>query len=154
MGKNPNLIDQYVGSRVKARRNALRFSQSKLAAAVDISFQQIQKYEKGTNRIGASRLQAIAKFLQTTPSYFFEGAPMPDHALEVGFAEGKEENSSADFLATTEGRMLVESFCTITDTNVRKRLLDLMTALAQAIAQGQARAPSPPPVPGPGDRSI
>ena len=142
MGKNPNLIDQYVGSRVKARRTALRFSQSKLASAVAISFQQIQKYEKGTNRIGASRLQAIAKFLQTTPSYFFEGAPVPDHTIEVGFAEGKDSQSATDFLATTEGRVLVESFCMISDSNVRKRLLDLMTALAQAIAQSQSSGAS------------
>lgn len=142
MGKNPNLIDQYVGSRVKARRNSLRFSQSKLASAVDISFQQIQKYEKGTNRIGASRLQAIAKFLQTTPSYFFEGAPVPDHTIEVGFAEGKDSQDATDFLATTEGRVLVESFCMISDSNVRKRLLDLMTALAQAVAQSQSSGAS------------
>ena len=73
--KAPNPIDKHVGSRVRMRRMMLAMSQEKLGDALGLTFQQVQKYEKGTNRIGASRLQQIANILQVPVSFFFEGAP-------------------------------------------------------------------------------
>ena len=79
--KAPNPIDKHVGSRVRMRRMMLSMSQEKLGDALSLTFQQVQKYEKGTNRIGASRLQQIANILQVPVSFFFEGAPnMPGHS--------------------------------------------------------------------------
>ena len=75
MKKNPNPIDTFVGSRVRMRRLMVGMSQEKLADGLGITFQQVQKYEKGTNRIGASRLQQISRILQVPVSFFFEGAP-------------------------------------------------------------------------------
>ena len=78
--KTPNPIDKHVGSRVRMRRMMLSMSQEKLGDALGLTFQQVQKYEKGTNRIGASRLQQISNILQVPVSFFFEGAPnMPGH---------------------------------------------------------------------------
>ena len=73
--KKPNPIDVHVGSRVRLRRNMLGMSQEKLGEALGITFQQIQKYEKGANRVGASRLQAIATVMNVPVSFFFEDAP-------------------------------------------------------------------------------
>jgi transcriptional regulator with XRE-family HTH domain len=73
--KSPNPIDKHVGSRVRMRRMMISMSQEKLGEKLGITFQQIQKYEKGTNRIGASRLQQISQILQVPVSFFFEGAP-------------------------------------------------------------------------------
>src|SRR2546429_9554774 len=75
--KAPNRIDKHVGSRVRMRRMMLSMSQEKLGDALGLTFQQVQKYEKGTNRIGASRLQQISLILQVPVSFFFEGAPSP-----------------------------------------------------------------------------
>jgi transcriptional regulator with XRE-family HTH domain len=75
MTKSPNPADKYVGSRVRMRRLMLSMSQGKLAAVLGLTFQQVQKYEKGANRIGASRLQALSDILQVPVAFFFEGAP-------------------------------------------------------------------------------
>ena len=75
--KAPNPIDKHVGSRVRMRRMMLSMSQEKLGDALGLTFQQVQKYEKGSNRIGASRLQQISLILQVPVSFFFEGAPPP-----------------------------------------------------------------------------
>src|SRR5438105_3475779 len=85
--KTPNPIDKHVGSRVRMRRMMLGMSQEKLGDALDLTFQQVQKYEKGTNRIGASRLQEISHILQVPVSFFFEGAPATaDHPTGLGEA--------------------------------------------------------------------
>src|SRR5271156_21827 len=83
--KSPNPIDKHVGSRVRMRRMMLSMSQEKLGDALGLTFQQVQKYEKGTNRIGASRLQQISQILQVPVSFFFDGAP---HVPGSGRAEG------------------------------------------------------------------
>ena len=80
--KFPNPTDKYVGSRVRMRRLMLHMSQERLADQLGLTFQQVQKYEKGTNRIGASRLQHIAEILQVPISFFFEGAPPVPRAIE------------------------------------------------------------------------
>lgn len=133
--KVPNPIDRHVGSRVRMRRILLGMSQEKLGEALGLTFQQIQKYEKGTNRIGASRLQQISTTLNVPPSFFFEGAPVNGDAIGSGRSElavAEEANSSfvLDFIATTEGLNLNKAFARIQDPKVRKRIIDLVASLA------------------------
>ncbi len=130
--KIPNPIDKHVGSRVRMRRVLLGLSQEKLGEALGLTFQQVQKYEKGTNRIGASRLQQISKTLQVPPSFFFEGAPLADSALTPGFSEPVSSAYVVDFLSTVEGIQLNKAFASIKDAKVRRRVLDLVIALAGA----------------------
>ncbi len=135
MKKTPNPIDRHVGSRVRMRRVMLRMSQEKLGEALGLTFQQVQKYEKGTNRIGASRLQQISRRLDVPPAYFFEGAPSfetianpePGH---IGVAEDSNTPYIADFLSTAEGLHLNMAFARIHDPKIRKRIVDLVSSLA------------------------
>ncbi len=125
--KQPNPIDIHVGSRVRLRRMMLGMSQEKLGEALGITFQQIQKYEKGTNRIGASRLQHIASVLTVPVSFFFEDAPgTPADAANL-------ENSRdyvVDFLSSSEGVQLNKAFVRIKDAKLRRRIIDLVRAAA------------------------
>ena len=101
--KSPNPVDKYVGSRVRMRRIMLGMSQEKLGEALGLTFQQVQKYEKGTNRVGASRLQQISEILQVPVSFLFDGGP--SGAINGnGFAEGASPAYVSDFLATSEAR--------------------------------------------------
>src|ERR1043166_4006239 len=101
MKKAPNLVDKHVGSRVRMRRMLISMSQEKLGAALGLTFQQVQKYEKGTNRIGASRLQQISNILQVPVAFFFEGAPEVPGGRAPGFKEAPSATYVADFLATS-----------------------------------------------------
>ncbi|QAY94992.1 transcriptional regulator [Methylovirgula ligni] len=135
MKKAPNPIDRHVGSRVRMRRVLLGMSQEKLGEALGLTFQQIQKYEKGTNRIGASRLQQISRALNVPPAFFFDGAPLHDETgLENGSVLSVAEPSSSsfvlDFISTAEGLHLNKAFARIQDPKVRKRIIDLVTSLA------------------------
>src|SRR5215468_9813118 len=85
--KAPNPIDQHVGSRVRMRRLMLAMSQEKLGDALGLTFQQVQKYEKGTNRIGASRLEQTSHILQVPVAFFFEGAPNLHGSADGGMKE-------------------------------------------------------------------
>lgn len=125
--KQPNPIDIHVGSRVRLKRTMLGMSQEKLGDSLGITFQQIQKYEKGSNRIGASRLQQIAAVLGTPISFFFEDAP---NAKSEGFAEGDSANFVVDFLSTSEGLQLNKAFVKINDPQVRRKIVDLVKTLA------------------------
>ncbi|MCS0494975.1 helix-turn-helix domain-containing protein [Ancylobacter mangrovi] len=127
--KSPNPIDKHVGSRVRMRRMMVGMSQEKLGENLGITFQQIQKYEKGTNRIGASRLQNISNVLGVPVSFFFDGAPTVG-AGPAGFAEDASPAFVSDFLATSEGIALTRAFLKITDSKVRRRIVDLVEALA------------------------
>ncbi|MGH6676162.1 MAG: helix-turn-helix domain-containing protein [Xanthobacteraceae bacterium] len=133
MKKVPNPIDRHVGSRVRMRRILLGMSQEKLGEALGLTFQQVQKYEKGTNRIGASRLQQISTTLNVPPAFFFDGAPVLDAMGRGELAVGEEASSSyvLDFIATTEGLNLNKAFARIQDPKVRKRLIDLVASLAE-----------------------
>ncbi len=126
--KKPNPIDVHVGGRIRLRRNMVGMSQEKLGEHLGITFQQIQKYEKGTNRVGASRLQAIASFLEVPVSYFFEGAP--GERPSEGFAEDSQTAFVVDFLSSTEGLLLNRAFARIGDPKVRRRIIDLVRTLA------------------------
>ena len=126
--KTPNPTDKHVGSRVRMRRMMLGMSQEKLGDALGLTFQQVQKYEKGTNRIGASRLQQIAHFLQVPVSFFFEGGP--DLPGPAGTMEAPSPSYVSDFLATSEGLALTKAFMQIKDPKLRRRIVDLVSQIA------------------------
>src|SRR5260221_11293482 len=127
--KAPNPIDKHVGSRVRMRRMMLSMSQEKLGDALSLTFQQVQKYEKGTNRIGASRLQQIAQILQVPVSFFFEGAPhSPGHS--GGMSEAPSPADVADFLPTSYELSLTKAFMRIKNSKLRRRIVDLVEQIA------------------------
>ncbi|APG83213.1 helix-turn-helix domain-containing protein [Sinorhizobium americanum] len=127
--KKPNPIDIHVGSRIRLRRTMLGMSQEKLGESLGITFQQIQKYEKGTNRVGASRLQNISSILNVPVSFFFEDAP-GEGGAGPGMGEAPSSNYVVDFLSSSEGLQLNRAFVKISDPKVRRKLVDLVKALA------------------------
>jgi transcriptional regulator with XRE-family HTH domain len=127
--KAPNPTDRHVGSRVRMRRMMLSMSQEKLGDALGLTFQQVQKYEKGTNRIGASRLQQISNILQVPVAFFFEGAPNNGAAAD-GMGEAPSPAYVADFLATSDGLALTKAFMRIKDPKLRRRIVDLVRQMA------------------------
>ncbi len=134
--KLPNPIDKHVGSRVRMQRVLIGMSQERLGGALGLTFQQVQKYEKGTNRIGASRLQQIAGILKVPPAFFFEKMP-DDGAASAQDVPGLAEEGAGfvvDFLSTSEGLMLNKAFVRIKEARVRKKIIDLVTALADEAA--------------------
>src|SRR5512140_3420832 len=127
--KAPNPIDKHVGSRVRMRRMMLSMSQEKLGDALGLTFQQVQKYEKGANRIGASRLQQIAQIMQVPVSFFFEGTPhAPGHS---GMSEAPSPAYVSDFLATSDGLSLTKAFMRIKEAKLRRRIVDLVQQIAE-----------------------
>ena len=127
--KAPNPIDKHVGSRVRMRRMMLGMSQEKLGDALGLTFQQVQKYEKGSNRIGASRLQQISLILQVPVSFFFEGAPPPP-GREAGLEDAPSPSFVTDFLATSDGLTLVKAFMRIPNSKLRRRIVELVEEMA------------------------
>src|SRR4030088_2510934 len=127
--KAPNPVDKYVGSRVRMRRIMLGMSQEKLGDALGLTFQQVQKYEKGTNRIGASRLQQISHILQVPVAFFFEGAPNL-HGSTEGMKEAPSPAYVSDFLATSEALSLTKPFMRIKEPKLRRRIVDLVEQIA------------------------
>jgi transcriptional regulator with XRE-family HTH domain len=124
--KLPNPIDKHVGSRVRMRRMMLGMSQEKLGDALELSFQQVQKYERGTNRMGSSRLQQIVNTLQVPVTFFFEGAP----------GQSKLDGSApspayvSDFLATSDGLVLTKAFMQIKNAKLRRSIVNLVEKIA------------------------
>jgi transcriptional regulator with XRE-family HTH domain len=127
--KSPNPIDKHVGSRVRMRRLMLGMSQEKLGDALGLTFQQVQKYEKGTNRIGASRLQHISRILQVPVAFFFEGAPSVPGAPQ---AEGTAPSPAyvTDFLTTSDGLELTKAFMRIKNAKLKRRIVELVKEIA------------------------
>jgi transcriptional regulator with XRE-family HTH domain len=111
------------------RRMMLSMSQEKLGDALGLTFQQVQKYEKGTNRIGASRLQQISNILQVPVAFFFEGAPTLEPYGD-GFKEAPSPSFVSDFLATSEGLALTKAFMRIKENKLRRRIVDLVEEIA------------------------
>lgn len=128
--KAPNPVDKYVGSRVRMRRIMLGMSQEKLGEALGLTFQQVQKYEKGTNRVGASRLQQISEILQVPVSFLFDGGPS-GMVNGNGFGEGSSPAYVSDFLATSEGLALTRAFTRIPDAKMRRSIVDLVEQIAE-----------------------
>jgi transcriptional regulator with XRE-family HTH domain len=128
MAKIPNPTDKYVGSRVRMRRMMLGMSQEKLADALGLTFQQIQKYEKGTNRISASRLQAISQILDAPVHFFFDGAPHTGKGVQ-GHGDSPSPAYVTDFLTTSDGLALVKAFVKIKDASLRRSIVRMVEAI-------------------------
>jgi transcriptional regulator with XRE-family HTH domain len=141
----PSPIDVNVGSRIRLRRTQLGMSQEKLGDALRVSFQQIQKYERGMNRVGASRLLDLSRALGVEISFFYEGVPggdgasprpaMPRPAPAFAFAETQEEFSQ-DVPDKREAQDIVRAYYRISDPSVRRRVLDLIKSLGTAPEAG------------------
>jgi len=128
--KVPDPVDVHVGGRVRLRRMLIGMSQEKLGDALNLTFQQVQKYEKGANRIGAGRLFRIAQLLGVSVQFFFDDAPGETTRSGMGFAESDPAPMLMDFVNTPEGIHLNRAFAAIKDQTVRKRVVDLVKALA------------------------
>jgi transcriptional regulator with XRE-family HTH domain len=124
--KLPHAIDQHVGDRVRMRRKMQGMSQEKLGDALGLTFQQVQKYEKGTNRIGASRLQHIASIQQVPISFFFEGTPGPSYVLD----ESGSSTYVSDFIATVDGLALTKAYMQIQNAKLRRSIVALVKQIA------------------------
>lgn len=137
--RRANPVDAHVGSRVRLRRMLLGMSQENLAEKLGLTFQQVQKYEKGINRIGASRLYELSHLLNVGVDFFYEDAPASgvERTGTPGFAETSGENYIVDFLNSREGLELNRAFTRITDPKVRRSVIDLVRSLA-------GEAPNPP----------
>ncbi len=129
--KKPHPIDVHVGGRVRLRRTMLGMSQDKLADALGLTFQQIQKYEKGVNRIGSSRVFEISRVLGVPIQFFFDDFDA-DTGRSYGFAEtgGDDGMAMMDLLNTPEGVQLCKHFASIKDPKIRKRVLELVKSLS------------------------
>lgn len=130
--RRPNPVDIHVGSRVRLRRMLLGLSQEKLGEHLGLTFQQIQKYEKGVNRIGASRLFDLAQVLGVPVQFFYDEAPGFEAAAPAapGFAERPAESYVLEFLNSREGLELNKAFVRITDPAVRRSVIELVRSLA------------------------
>lgn len=132
-GEGPNPVDVYVGSRVRLRRTMLGMSQEKLGELLGLTFQQVQKYERGTNRVSASRLYDLARVLQVPVSHFFEGMPGRVAKASPALAQGLREDPVVFQREGFDGRQAMElmrAFNRISQPKVRKRLFELTKALA------------------------
>ena len=127
--RSPNPVDKHVGNRVRMRRLMLGISQQNLGGALGVSFQQVQKYENGANRIGASRLQRISDILEVPAAFFFEGAPNL-HGAAHGMNEAPSPAYVSDFLATSDGLSLTKAFMRIKEPKLRRRIVDLVKEIA------------------------
>lgn len=133
----PNPVDIHVGSRIRLRRTLLGLSQEKLGEAIGLTFQQIQKYERGANRVGASRLYALSQVLDVPVAFFYDDMPAEVSGKGKskgarGLADGLQAEFSSDPLAKRETLELVRAYYRIKDSGVRKRLFDLAKSLANA----------------------
>jgi transcriptional regulator with XRE-family HTH domain len=123
-----NPTDKHVGSRVRMRRLMLAMSQSDLGDALGLTFQQVQKYEKGSNRISASRLQHLSQILQVSVPFFFEGSPAASAIPQAAKGTGDAASPAyvTDFLATSEGLSLLKAFMCIEDAKLRRAIVRLV----------------------------
>lgn len=129
--RKPNPIDAHVGTRVRLRRMLLGMSQEKLGEHLGLTFQQVQKYEKGVNRIGASRLFDLSRVLGVPVQFFYDEAPadVTDTGATLGFGEQPGESYVFEFLSTREGLELNKAFVKITDPKVRRSIVELVRSL-------------------------
>jgi transcriptional regulator with XRE-family HTH domain len=123
------VVETHVGQKIRARRMFLGMSLADVSDAVGLAYQQIQKYEKGVNRVGASRLQQISDMLGVSPSYFFEGAPTVGKKTLAPKEGELSESAIVSFLATREGAVLVHAFLAIKENPIRQNLIEFMTSL-------------------------
>ena len=153
MPASPRPVDVHVGARVRLRRTLLGMSQEKLGEAVGLTFQQIQKYERGTNRIGASRLHQFAQVLDVPVSFFFDDMPIEIAKTNqvlgrpvVGLSE-EQEPFDQEQLVKRETLELVRAYYRVSDPNTRKRLFELVKAVAGKIPGEKRGRPRKHPLP-------
>jgi len=125
MRRAPNTTDKHVGKRVRMRRLMIKMTQEKLAAQLGLTFQQVQKYEKGVNRISASRLREMSHVLQVPVQFFFDGLP------ETKGGSGKDRPDPSqkfvhDFLASSDGLALARAFTRLKSSKLRRRIVQLV----------------------------
>ena len=137
--RSPNPIDVHVGLQVRLRRKELKISQEKLAETLGLTFQQVQKYERGANRISASKLYEIARSLRVSISWFFEGLSDPQAGRLKDAAEMQAPPYAHNFLMTPEGIDLANAFPRIEDRQIRRKLVDLIRALVEDDAEAFVR---------------
>jgi transcriptional regulator with XRE-family HTH domain len=130
--KAPSPTDVYVGSRVRMRRLMVGLTQERLGDALGVTFQQVQKYEKGANRIGASRLQHIAHVLGVSETFFFEGGPDIFAHRSQGLSEAPSPDYVTAFLASADGLALTRAFTRVKDAKTRRRIVDLVEEINKA----------------------
>ena len=130
----PTYIDVHVGQRVRQRRTLLGYSQERLADALNLTFQQVQKYERGANRVGAGRLYELSHALDVPVNYFFEELPDAPEGAASGPAmqEAAQRQYDADPMAQRETLLLVRAYYDINDPAVRRRVLDLIRAMGRS----------------------
>lgn len=131
-GRRVNAVDQHVGERVRMRRKLLGMAQDQLAEALGLTFQQVQKYERGENRVSASKLHHIAGLLQVDVGYFFAGLPDPLEERDPDDVGAQADRTVHAFLQTPEGLQLAELFPRIGPGRVRRQLVDLVRVMAEA----------------------
>jgi transcriptional regulator with XRE-family HTH domain len=128
--RSPDPVDRHVGIRVRMRRLMLEMSQEKLGDELGLTFQQVQKYEKGSNRIGAGRLHQLSHILDVPVSFFFEGAPKLAGLPSRNRRDAPSPNYLIDFLATANGQALIKAFMRINRTAVRRYIVRFLEAIA------------------------
>ena len=129
--EQPDLVDIHVGKQLRFRRSMMGMSQAELAAGVGLSFQAVQKYERGENRISASKLYRIAALLKTDVTYFFDGLPDPVEAAAPDGRGAAADRTVRTFLQTAEGLQLAELFPRIAPGRVRRQIVDLVRVMAE-----------------------
>jgi transcriptional regulator with XRE-family HTH domain len=130
--KFPNPTDKYVGSRVRMRRLMLHMSQERLADQLGLTFQQVQKYEKGTNRISASRLQEISRILDVPVPFFFEGAPQAGGTSRRSSEDGASLAYITEFLGNADGHALVRAFTKVKNAALRRSIVRMVEAIVSS----------------------
>lgn len=133
--QGPHPVDVHVGGRVRLRRVFLKYSQEKLANALGLTFQQIQKYERGANRISASKLYELSQVLEVPIPYFFEGVEQVGGRVAAKGLEKEDmeaQSSDPDFMNQRETLQLISSFYQITDLKVRNEVLSLLKTLGKS----------------------
>lgn len=136
--KSPNPVDIHVGGRVRLRRMLVGLSQEKLGDSMGLTFQQIQKYEKGINRIGASRLYKLSQVLDVPVGFFFDGLSHAEGSVNAGMAEGDAQAFLYEFINTRDGLELNRAFVKISDADVRRSVIKLMRSLGREAAKDRA----------------
>ena len=132
--RNPNPIDVHVGHRVRMRRLLVGMSQEKLGEELGLTFQQVQKYEKGANRVSASRLYQMARILGVPVQFFYDDMETSPANKKPGggMSEGQSGSVVMDFLGTSDGIQLSRAFSELHDPKVRRRIIDLVKTLAES----------------------
>lgn len=130
--KTPNPIDVHVGGRIKLRRNMLGISQEKLGDALGITFQQVQKYEKGANRVSASKLQMMAEILNVEIEFFFKDAPRNVQSSNADKSIDDPSEKFLSFMSSTQGIQLNRAFVQIEDPKVREKTIQFVKAIAES----------------------